>query len=121
MEEIKEFINASQKEEVLKAFQNKSSVVSLDSLKGNRAKNILTINLLKDDGCITVTEYIGGKMDIRLTDKGYVYKELKAYSLLARRLKAKKIYTILWSIISFILGVLIDKVDVLLSLICGKN
>ena len=59
MENLKEFINASQKEKILNAFQNNSDIVDLDDLKGDREDNISTIILLEDDGCLKVIRYIG--------------------------------------------------------------
>lgn len=121
MENLKEFINASQKEKILNSFQNNSDIVDLDDLKGDREDNISTIILLEDDGCLKVIRYIGDGMNIMLTEKGGVYKKLKIYSKLERKLRIKKSIIILWSIISFIIGLIVDKLDILISLLCGKS
>lgn len=121
MEKLKEFVKAAQKEKILNAFQNNSDIVYLDNLKGDREENISTIILLEDDGCLKVTRYIGGKMNIMLTEKGCVYKKLKIYSKLERKLRIKKSIILFWSIISFIIGLIVDKLDILIPLLCGKN
>lgn len=121
MENLKEFIKASQKEKILNAFQDNSDIVNLDNLKGDKEENISIIILLEDDGCLKVTRYIGDRMDIMLTEKGSVYKKLKIYSKLERKLRIKKSIIILWSIISFIIGLIVDKLDILKSLLYGKS
>lgn len=121
MKELKEYINAAQKEKILNTFQSKLDIVISSNLKGNKEMNILTIALLEDDGCLKVTRYIGDKMELQLTDKGYAYKELKVYSKLERKLRIKKSIIILWSIISFIIGLIVDKLDILIPLLCGRD
>lgn len=121
MENLKEFIKASQKEKILNAFQNNSDIVNLDNLKGDKEENISIIILLEDDGCLKVIRYIGDRMDIVLTEKGIIYKKLKIYSKLDRKLRIKKSIIILWSIISFIIGLIVDKLDILKFLLYGKS
>ena len=121
MEELKEFIKASQKEKILNAFQDNPDIIDLDNLKGDREENISTIILLEDDGCLKVIRYIGDRMSIMLTEKGRVYKKLKIYQKLERKLRIKKSIILLWSIISFIIGLIMDKLDILIPLLCGKN
>lgn len=112
-------IKASDKDRILSILKEKTSLFSSE-LDGDKALNTLILKSLKEDGLITIRDSSNDNMLVIITDIGKASISCGGYSLEAKRRKRENIKTTIISSITFILGIVIDKLlDILLPLLFG--